>query len=830
MLSLILELANESRLIIRRARKERAFVLTVVATLAVCIGVNCAIFTVIHSVVLQPLPLPESERIVAFADQYPGSDPNFSWLNNARSYFERPDAVPAVANQTFFRPQNRAIRIADQAEQIRGLEVTPEFFSLIRTGVALGRPFVIEDMELGKEAQIILSFDFWQRVYAGDITAIGRSIDVDSRPFLIVGVMPSGFSFFDPDVRFWVPIAFTTEQKVESAATRLTYGWYHMGRLAPGVDLAQAQAQVDALNAANLERFPDLRSLLVNLRFHTLVVPLQETLVRDIRETLYLLWAGAGLVLLIGAMNIASVTIARVNGRARELATRFAIGADGRAITRLLVLENAMLAACGGAAGVLVAYAVLYALRIHELEAIPSAQRIQISWVVLVYALTSALVVGTLVGFASARTASATNLNSALGSDAKSGTSGKHSRKLWAGLVVAQIGLSMMLLVGTALLLTTFRNLLSTDPGFASGRVVTASISLPVERYAGDVEVRDFTERFLRAIRAIPGVERAGTTTNIPMGTIGGWGPIIGELYDPTPGESVVSPWRIVTSPGYLEAMGMTVVRGEGFSDNVRADSERVMLVDEALARRFWGDDNPIGTRMYRPRFPNDLNRTDENTQFYTVVGVVRQVQLRDLTGKGGRSFGAFYLPSTQWPSREFVVAIKTSITPESVLRTVRAELAVLDPALPLFDVRTMTERVDLSLATRRLAVELAGIFGAVALLLAGVGIYGVLSYILAQRRREIAIRIALGSSKQSVFRLIVGEGTRLTALGLLLGMAGALLLSESLRSQLFEIAPRNPFILGSVALGVGVMALVVTVLPARKATQIDPSVALRGD
>jgi predicted permease len=655
---------------------------------------------------------------------------------------------------------------------------------------------------------------------------IGQGIELNGTPFTIVGIMPAGFSFFDSEVRFWLPLAFTAAQRVDNTTTRLTYGFYHMGRLAAGADLAQAQAQVDTLNAANIERMPDTGVIWKNTRFHTLVVPLHDALVRDVSDILYLLWGGAAFVLLIGAINIANLTLARANIRTRELATRLAIGASRLRLARLLTVESLLLAALGGALGIAIGSGILHAIQ-AQTASMPGDEPIRIGWVVAAFTLGSAALVGLLIGLGTASGLRSLSLQRVFGDDSRGGTRGRHTRVLRRSLVVAQIALSVVLLVGAGLLLASFRNLLRVDAGFDAGSVITAALNVPETRYADDGAVRDLTERFLAAIRAVPGVDSAGITNNVPLGTAGGWGPIIADDYEATPGESVVSPWRIVISPGYLETIGAELVRGRGFDERDREDAERVVLVDESLARRFWGDGDPVGTRMYRPTYPDDLNRTDGNTLFYTVVGVVRDMQLRDLSGRGGRAFGSLYLPHAQLPERNYFVVIKTQLAPRSIMDVVRAELARLDPQLPLFDVRTMSERTDLSLASRKLALGLAAAFGVVALLLAALGIYGVLAYLVAQRRREIGIRIALGSSPRRVFHLILNEGLWLTSAGLALGVVGALAVAQTLEGQVFGIAPTSPLVLGAGVLVTGAIALLACVSPARRATRVDPSVAL---
>jgi predicted permease len=821
-----LGVVQDLALAMRRARKERGFALTVLLTLAVCLGANGAIFTVVYSVLLRPMALPDAERIVVFADQFPTTDPNFTLLTNARAFFDRPHAVSAVEDQAMFYPTRRSIIVDDRAQQTAGLEVTASFFTLVRTAPALGRTFTEADSDTGSEQKVILSHALWQQAFADEPSAVGREIELDGRRFTIVGVMPAGFSFFDRDVRFWLPLTFTQAQRLEDTlTTRLTYGWYQVGRLRAGAGIAEAQAQVDALNAANNAAFPEIAPIWAGTHFHTVVVRLHDALVRDVSGILYLLWGGAAFVLLIGAINIANVTLARSRVRARELATRLAVGASTLRIVRLLTLESVLLASLGGILSLGVTEILLHSIQAKSLESV-NADRIGLDWTVVILTLTAALVVGALIGLGSAVGLRTPSLSRALGDEGRSGTRGRGARTLRRGLVVAQIAISVVLLVGASLLLASFRNLLNSDPGFVRDNVLTAVFALPPQRYADDATVRAFNDRLLDAVRALPGVESAGLTSNIPMGSYGGWGPIKAEPYVTAPGESVVSPWRLQITPGYLETLGTPLVRGRAFDERDRADGERVMLIDESLAKRFWGDADPIGTRMYRPTHA-DLNVTDDQTEFYTVVGVVRNVQLRDLAGRVGRAFGSFYLPQAQWPRRDNVIAIKTRASADAIINGLRAEVARLDPQLPLFDVHTMIERTDVSLSARKIALGLAGTFGVVALLLAALGVYGVLAYLVAQRRREIGIRIALGSSPRAVFRLVLGEGLLLTVTGLVLGLAGAIALARSLADQVFGIAPTDPVVLAGVALATGAIALLASVSPAARATRVDPIVVL---
>jgi predicted permease len=388
------------------------------------------------------------------------------------------------------------------------------------------------------------------------------------------------------------------------------------------------------------------------------------------------------------------------------------------------------------------------------------------------------------------------------------------------------VAFAFVLLVGAGLLLASFRRLLAVDPGFKPEGVMTAAVGLPRARYAGDSELRAFTGRALNAIRGVPGVAAAGGTTIIPLGGDHSDSVILAEGYVMKPGESLVSPMRVIVTPGYFEAMGTPLTSGRYFNQRDNETAPGSIIVDERLARKFWPGSDPIGRRMYQPSNPKDLLKIDKNTRWLTVVGVTRMVRLEDLSEKE-TTVGAYYYPYAQSVQRTFVFAIKTATNPAGVMPAVRSELARMDHDLPLFDVRSMQERADLSLTSRRVAMLLALSFGAVALFLSAVGIYGVLAYLVAQRTREIGIRIALGSTAGGVFKLVLREGAALGGSGLALGLGGAFALRRALENQIYGVGPTDPLVLCAVMTTLGTIALAASVLPARRATRVDPVVAL---
>jgi predicted permease len=817
---------QDFKLGLKLLRKDAAYTATAVLTLALCIGANTAIFTIVRSVLLKPLPVPDSDRIVLMANQYPnaGSSSAAGVNSGAPDYYDRLQAMTVYDEQAMYTYTNRAFDLDGTPEMARGMAVTPSLFRLLEVPPAHGRIFDESEGEVGNDQKVVLSHGFAQQLVGGDPAAIGRTIPVAGRPHTIVGIMPPSFLFADPEMRFWIPLAFTAEQKSDDA--RHSNNWYNVGRLKPGATVAQAQAQVNALNAANLERFPQFREILVNAGFHTTVTPLQDVFVGSFRPTLFLLWGGALFVLLIGAVNIANLAFARSSLRAKELATRLALGAGHLRVARQLIVESLVLAFVGGLAGIGVGAAVLQAHSVIGLDRLPRATEIRMDATTILVAIALSAVVGVFIGLVSGTQIVRGGLHDRLREEGRSGTGGRRSVATRRGLVVAQIAFAFVLLIGSGLLLVSFRNLLAVDPGFTSRGVVTAFIGTGTARYPTDTHVRSFVTRLTDAVRAIPGVTDVGGSTSLPMSGFRSDSVILAEGYRMRPGESLISPNQVFVTPGYFEAMRTRLLQGRFFDDRDDDKATPVVIVDERLARRFWSDESPLGKRMYQPSNPRDLLSVDEKTRFLTVVGVVSEVRLADLAGRAG-SVGAYYFPAAQRATRTLGLAIRTQTDPGAVIQAVRNELKKIDPTMPLVDVKTMEERVQLSLVPRRAAMLLALAFGAVALLLSGIGVYGVLAYLVSQRIREIGIRIALGSSARDIFTLVIREGALLVGGGFAVGIAGLTVLGRVMESQVFGISTMEPTVVGVVIVLFGAIALAACAVPALRATRVDPIVVL---
>jgi len=810
---------------VRSLWRAKGFAATVLLTFAICIAANTALFAIVNSVELRPLPLPEANSVLLMSNEYPKAGVIGLNASSSGDYFDRLKEITVFESQAEFRQRDQTVEVNELPQRVHAMAVTPSWFTLLRVTPELGRPFLEEEGEVGREQEVILSHGLWEQLYAGDRSAIGRDLRISGQPFKIVGVMPANFDFIDPEVRLWMPIAFTAEEKTQHHSNN----WTYIGRLKPGATLEQAQAQVDALNNENLERFPQFKEILINAGFHTVVKPLQDMLTEGVKKTLYLLWGGAVLVLLIGGLNIANLALTRLSLRRKEMATRIALGAGRIQLMRQLILENVGLALIGGVGGIILGAGLLRTMSVIGLEHMPRAGEVHMDGTVILVSLGLSIAAGLFVGLFPVLSASKIGINDALHEDSRTGTTGKKTRSVRQLLVAAQIGFAFALLMGAALFLTSFRRLLQVDPGFRPEGVVTASVSLPQSKYSKREDWRAFLNRALPAVRAIPGVTKAGATDVIPLSGNHNDEVILAEGYQMKPGESIISPFRMDISPGYFEAMGISMTKGRSFDERDNETAPRVVIVDEQLAQHFWPNSDPVGRRMYLPGNPQDILKVDEHTTWLTVIGVVRNLRYEHMEDKGG-SAGAYYRPIEQEPDNTLTFALKAVGDTDSAVRALRAEIFRLDPDLAVFDVHSMSERIDLSLAARKTSMLLANAFGGVALFLAMLGIYGVLAYLVAQRTREIGIRVALGSSRGSILKMVLREGLELVVVGLVLGIIAAVSMQKAVASEIYGVRALDPLVLVSVMAVLAIVALAACAVPARRAMRVDPIIALRSE
>jgi predicted permease len=814
-----IEMIRDLKYGIRFLIRSKGFAVAVILTLSACIGVNVAIFAIVNSVLLRPLPVPDSQDIVLMSNRYPKAGIGEQLISSSGDYFDRREKVTALAEQADFRFSDETIDANGAAEREKTMTATPSLFNLLRVAPLLGRTFSAAEGEIGAEQKIILSYGLWQQIFGGDPAALGREVRLDGRPFTVVGVMPQNFVFIDPEVRMWVPAAFTDDQKT----VHHNNDWYNIGRLRRAATIQQVQAQIAALNASNLEKFPQFKDLLINAGFYTSVEPLQEMVIRDVRSVLRLLWAGSMFVLLIGVLNVANLAVARLTLRKKEFATRMALGAGRAQLLRQFLTENLLLCAVSCVAGVIVGALMLRVIAKTGLNHFPRASEVRIDSHVVWVAILMAIGASAMLSSLSVVGLSIRGFHNFLRDGERAATAAK-ARPVRQGLVVAQVGFSFALLVGAGLLLASFRQLLKVDPGYRTDNIVTASLSAPNNKYNTDTERELLMHRSVEAVQGIPGIVSVGASTGVPLGGDYNNSVIMAAGYVMKQGESVISSIRLSVTPGYLETMGIALVRGRYFQDSDNAHSPLVVIVDERLARRFWPGRDPVGQKMYEPD-ENGLAISNRTVR-YTVVGVVRSVRLEDLSGRGNTE-GAYYFPYSQRTSNDYTIAVRTAGNSAAVVPAIRAQIAAIDPELPLFDVRTMTQREELSLSSRRTSMLLGLAFGILALFLAALGIYGVLAYLVAQRRKEIGIRVALGSTRSGIAKLVLREGLALVGTGLILGIVGSISLRSIVQNEIYGVAPLDPLVLGCVATIFALVALVACVMPARRAMQVDPAIVL---
>ena len=820
------KLQQDIRFAARLLWKQKVFSAAVIVTLAACIGANATIFSVVDAVLLRALPFPDADRLVTLMNSYPKAGVERG-INGVPDYFDRRRETDVFEEQALYRERGQTVGGEGQPERLEAFQVTPSIFRVLKAEAFRGRLLGDADGEVGQERKVVIAYSLWQRMFAGREDAVGKDLRVNGVPHTVVGVLPPDFTFLRREAELWVPVAFAPADKSDDR--RHTNNWQMIARLKPGRTIAQAQAQIDALNARNLERFPQFRDILVNAGFHTQVVSTHADLVRDVRATLYLLWGGVAFVLLIGCVNLTNLMLVRSSVRIREMATRHALGAGRGRLARQLLTEATMLTIAGSAVGLAASYWAVQLLAAGPLAVLPRASEIGLDGRVVGLTLGLALLVGLAISAVPMLSLRRMNLNQAIREEGRSGTAGRGGRLVRRVLVASQVAFAFMLLVAAGLLLASFRRVLQVDPGFNTASVLTGNVSLPPSRYADDAARRAFMNRALERVRALPGVVQAGATSTIPFGGSNNDSVILAEGYQMKPGESLVSPSQITATHGYFEALQVPLLAGRFFTDGDTESAPQVIVVDEQLAKRFWPGQSPIGRRMWRPDDVREFTTGPGATaRFYTIVGVVARVSIGGLVESADDfRHGAYYFPYAQNPEPFMTLAIRTAGERASLTSAVRREISSIDPELPVYSVRTVEELMERSLTNRRTPMLLAIAFGAVALMLAAVGIYGVLAYQVTQRTREMGIRMALGSDAGGIFRLVIGEGAALLGAGFVLGLLGVFALRRALSTQLYEVQPLDPAVVGLVTAVLCMVGLVACAVPARRASRINPLVAL---
>jgi predicted permease len=806
--------------------KDKVVTLTVLLTLAVCVGANTTIFSVVDAVLLEPLPFPGPDRLVRVFNSYPNAGAERA-SNSAPDFFYRRTEVPAFEEVAHYQYWGHTVGEPGSTERVRTMRVTPSFFPLLGVRPLVGRTFSEEEMDVGNEQRVVLSYGFWQERYGGDPAAVGQDLRVDGRLYTIVGVLREDFRFLgERDNRFYVPIPFTAEQRTPALLHNNNYQM--IARLRPGATVEQATRQIAALDQRLIDEFPvpNARQILEDAGYHAQVHDLRADLLRDIRPTFIMLWAGVAFVLLIGCLNIANLMLARSNVRMRELATRLALGADRLRLGRQLLTEAVLIAVLGGLFGLAVGAAGLRLIGTMGVEELPRGTQVAIDGSVVFFTFLLALAAGIFFGMIPLAHVLRSDLNAVFRAESRTGTASRHAVLLRSALVTGQVAIAFLLLIGAGLMFASLRAALAVDPGFQPSSLLTGYVSLPESRYPDDTARAQFTDELLRQVRALPGVTAASVTSNIPFGGDFSSTVILPEGYVPQPGESMLAPFSTIAGPGYFETMRIPLVAGRYFDESDTEETQQVIILDRWLAERYFPDEDPIGKRMLYGTVPG--MEEDEEPFLYTIVGVVGDIRQNDLTES--THVGAYYFTYKQRPIGFQTLVVRTPVQPTSLTATIRQVVSRIDPDLPFYYPETMAERVAESLVTRRTPMLLLVGFAGVALFLAAVGIYGVLAYSVTQRTRELGIRMAIGSSPQQVFGLVVSQGLRVLGLGLVIGLAASFVLVRLIRALLYGVQPTDPVVLTAVILVLAACGALACLLPARRATRIDPVVALSAE
>jgi len=795
--------------------KEKGFSLTALLTLALCVGANTAVFTVINSVLLRPLPFPASDRLVALYNRYPGVGVK-KGANGVPDYLDRKQETSVFEEISLIGFSGYDLGLEGSPERVSGLYVTPSFFRMLRIPPLLGRSFAEEEAVLGKDKVVLLSYGLWKQKFGGDASALGKDVRLSGVLYKIVGVMPEGFEFLSREAKLWVPFAFTPQQTSDDA--RHNNSWSMVARLKPGVTVAYAQQRVDAINQRNLERFPKYRKLLENARFGTKVGDLKTELIEDVIPILYLMQAAVAFVLLIGCVNVANLMLVRSNIRMKELAIRFSLGAGRARIARQLLTESVLLAFVGGALGIVVGFWGIRLLTYLGADQLPRGNTIEMDGAVLGFTLLVAVLTGLFFGIVPIVHLFRRNLNEVFRQTERTGTAERPALVTRSVLVVCQVALAFALLIGAGLMTLSFRRVLSVEPGFKPENVLTARLGLPRSRYEDDARARNFIGRTLENARSLPGVKAVGMTTYLPFSGSNNSSVIMIENYPLGPGENPPVPGYNVVDTDYFRAMGIPLLRGRTFQESDTPESQKVVLIDQFLARKYWPKGDPIGAGIRRG--------VDNKSPLFTIIGVAGSVKTSDLAEQN--PVGQVYYYYKQFTPRSMHLVLKSEREETPAINALRAEVLRLDAELPLFDVKTMPARLYDSLVSRRGPMMLCLILAGLAVILSAIGIYGVLAYTVAQRTREFGIRLALGAQTGDVLGMVFWQGLRLAAIGLAIGMVGSYFLTRLMTSLLFEVKPADPVVFLLVSVLLGIVALVASLIPSLRATRINPVVALR--
>jgi putative ABC transport system permease protein len=802
---------------LRLLTKNAAFTTVAVFTLALAIGANAAIFSLVSAVLLRPLPYPNPEQLVGLGQ----------WRDQkGEGYIQTGVSAPNIVdiakagvfhNVAYYRWSRFNITHGDRPQTVQGIKASAELLPMFGVSPLLGRVFTEEEMEAGRDRSAVIGYRLWQTRYAADPAILGKTIELDQRSYTIVGVMPASFRFtWDQEVDVFVPLVLTPEERSEMGRAT-SRDLQTQARLKPGTTIEQAQAAMNTL-AANLAREHPAADAGWGIK----VEPLHAAYHRHMQKPLFIMLGAVMLVLLIACANVSNLLLARATARKREIAVRVAMGASRVRLLRQLFTESLLLADLGGVVGLALAYGgdrlLTFAMTRYGFT-LPNAKVINMDWRVLAFSMAITMAAGVVFGIAPAWISSQSTVNDSLKEGALSTTTEPGGRHLRSVLMICEMALTLVLLTGAGLLVRTFMNLVAVDLGMNPKNAVTMSLSLPAYHYSSPVQQMVFYRNLIESIESIPGVRSAGAE--------GGGANV---FFQPqghapaAPGQEPTASFKMIT-PDFLKATGTRLVAGREFSEKDTQRSAPVAIISETVANRYWPGANPVGSHI------TILNRVYSgqsagSAQSLEIVGVAKDVRNDDLW----RPEAAIYTPFAQNPNASAFIVVRTAVPPMSVVSSLRQAVRSIDSEQPINRIKTMQEIVSDTYGALRFPMTLLWIFSALALVLSAVGLFGVMSYMVTRRTRELAIRMALGAAHSHTLRLVLREGLRVSAIGIGIGLLAALALSRVMAGYVYGISSTDPLTFAVACLLLISVALLASYIPARRAAKVDPIVALRSE
>ncbi|MCI0604758.1 ABC transporter permease [bacterium] len=807
---------DDFRYALRNLIKNRGYAVVIIITLALAIGGSTAVFSVVNGVLIRPLPYKSPDGLVMVWNRY-------GKLKESRAHVSPPDFMDrkrdsrTLESMAAIEESSLNLIGRGEPERIRTAKVSSSLFPLLGVSPSYGRNFTEEEDQPGKNSVVIVSHNLWKRRFGSESALIGKTLNLSGNQCEVIGIMPASFWFPTPDFDLWMPIAFTPEQL--SNDNRGSEYLSMIARVKPGVSESQVHAEMNTIAARVLQRAPERAEFLTNAGWGAIVVPLRKSIIGDVEPALLVLMGAVSFLLSIGCANVANLILSRTGGREKEIAIRAVLGADRISLVRLLFVESLLLAIAGGMIGLLLAYWSTMLLPAIAPETLPRLSEIAIDGTVLTFSFVVSLLAGAMIGIVPAMRVSLFHPYQSLKLEGTS-TPPKSIHRFRSILVILEIAMALVLATGAALLMKSFGRLISIDPGFQTRNRLTFTLALPPAQYQDESRTINFYQQLRHEIERLPGVQSAGANASLPIANHN-WTATFSVQDKPIqPGEPAYGfEYRFVT-PNYFRAMGMPFRSGRDFSDRDTTETTRVAIIDVNLANLFWPNQNPLGKRIA-------FGNSPRSARWREVVGIVGHVKNAGLKEEGGEQI---YFPHSQIGELTMSFVIHATSDTTALIGLIRSRIKSLDPNLPIYQITTMDQILSGSIAQPRFTMLLFVLFATTALALSAVGIYGVLSYSVTQRRKEIGIRMALGAKRENILMMILRQSLLLACAGLITGTLASLALSRYLAGLLFKLEPVDPMIYAATAGIAMIVALLATSLPAKRAASIDPLFTLRGE